>query len=224
MIAAKVANALAPDWPRERLQVIVAVDGGAEPAPTTPSARGPPARTSCWSSRAAARSARRTRPSGGAPAGDRWPSATPTPSGSPARCARSRPPSRTRRSATPAAASRSSTTAGPTRRASTGATRCGCAAASPRWPWSPAATGRSTRSARRLHRGRPGWATTSCSRSTWSSAAGARSTFPPRAATEKMVPSIEGECARKRRMMSHAWPIVLRGGLLDPRGYRRCTR
>ena len=38
-------------------------------------------------------------------------------------------------------------------------------------------------------------------------------------ATEKMVPSIEGEFARKRRMMSHAWPIVLRGGLLSPSGY-----
>ena len=38
-------------------------------------------------------------------------------------------------------------------------------------------------------------------------------------ATEKMVPSIEGEFARKRRMMSHTWPIVLRGGLLSPRGY-----
>jgi glycosyltransferase involved in cell wall biosynthesis len=38
-------------------------------------------------------------------------------------------------------------------------------------------------------------------------------------ATEKMVPSIEGEWARKRRMMSHAWPIVLRGGMLSPRGY-----
>src|SRR4030095_2755360 len=34
-----------------------------------------------------------------------------------------------------------------------------------------------------------------------------------------MVPTIEGEWRRKRRMMSHAWPIVLRGGLLDPRGY-----
>ena len=33
-----------------------------------------------------------------------------------------------------------------------------------------------------------------------------------------MVPTIEGEGARKRRMMSHAWAIVLRGGLLDPRG------
>ena len=42
---------------------------------------------------------------------------------------------------------------------------------------------------------------------------------PGARATEKMVPSIEGEWARKRRMMSHAWPIVVRGGLLDPRGW-----
>jgi glycosyltransferase involved in cell wall biosynthesis len=38
-------------------------------------------------------------------------------------------------------------------------------------------------------------------------------------ASEKMVPSIEGEFARKRRMSSHMWPIVLRGGMLSPRGY-----
>jgi glycosyltransferase involved in cell wall biosynthesis len=37
--------------------------------------------------------------------------------------------------------------------------------------------------------------------------------------TEKMVPSIGGEFARKRRMMSHTWPIVMRGGMLSPRGY-----
>jgi glycosyltransferase involved in cell wall biosynthesis len=49
---------------------------------------------------------------------------------------------------------------------------------------------------------------------------GFRAIYAPEArATEKMVPSIEGEWARKRRMMSHAWPIVLRGGLLSPRGY-----
>ncbi len=42
---------------------------------------------------------------------------------------------------------------------------------------------------------------------------------PDARATEKMVPSIEGEFARKRRMMSHGWPIVLRGGMLSPRGY-----
>jgi len=38
-------------------------------------------------------------------------------------------------------------------------------------------------------------------------------------ATEKMVPTVEGEWARKRRMMAHAWPMVVTGGLLDPRGY-----
>jgi len=49
---------------------------------------------------------------------------------------------------------------------------------------------------------------------------GWRAVYAPRArATEKMVPSIEGEFARKRRMMSHTWPIVLRGGMLSPRGY-----
>jgi cellulose synthase/poly-beta-1,6-N-acetylglucosamine synthase-like glycosyltransferase len=49
---------------------------------------------------------------------------------------------------------------------------------------------------------------------------GWRAVYVPEArATEKMVPSIEGEFARKRRMMSHAWPIVLRGGMLSPRGY-----
>jgi cellulose synthase/poly-beta-1,6-N-acetylglucosamine synthase-like glycosyltransferase len=42
---------------------------------------------------------------------------------------------------------------------------------------------------------------------------------PEARASEKMVPTIEGEFARKRRMMSHGWPIVLRGGMLSPRGY-----
>ncbi|GAC1487997.1 MAG: hypothetical protein NVS1B9_08040 [Solirubrobacteraceae bacterium] len=49
---------------------------------------------------------------------------------------------------------------------------------------------------------------------------GWRAVYVPAArATEKMVPSIDGEFARKRRMMSHTWPIVLRGGMLSPRGY-----
>jgi GT2 family glycosyltransferase len=49
---------------------------------------------------------------------------------------------------------------------------------------------------------------------------GWRAVYVPGAlAIEKMVPSIEGEWRRKRRMMSHAWPIVLHGGLLSPRGY-----
>jgi cellulose synthase/poly-beta-1,6-N-acetylglucosamine synthase-like glycosyltransferase len=49
---------------------------------------------------------------------------------------------------------------------------------------------------------------------------GWRAVYVPEArASEKMVPSLGGEFARKRRMMSHAWPIVLRGGMLAPRGY-----
>jgi cellulose synthase/poly-beta-1,6-N-acetylglucosamine synthase-like glycosyltransferase len=49
---------------------------------------------------------------------------------------------------------------------------------------------------------------------------GMRAVYVPAArASEKMVPSLLGEFARKRRMMSHTWPIVLRGGMLSPRGY-----
>jgi cellulose synthase/poly-beta-1,6-N-acetylglucosamine synthase-like glycosyltransferase len=49
---------------------------------------------------------------------------------------------------------------------------------------------------------------------------GRRAVYVPSAlATEKMVPSIEGERQRKRRMMAHTWAIVFKGGLLSPRGY-----
>ena len=49
---------------------------------------------------------------------------------------------------------------------------------------------------------------------------GLRAVYVPGArANEKMVPSLGGEFARKRRMMSHTWPILLRGGMLSPRGY-----
>jgi len=49
---------------------------------------------------------------------------------------------------------------------------------------------------------------------------GLRAVYVPEArASERMVPSLTGEFARKRRMMSHTWPILLRGGMLSPRGY-----
>jgi hypothetical protein len=49
---------------------------------------------------------------------------------------------------------------------------------------------------------------------------GRRAVYAPAArAVEKMVPTVEGEFARKRRMMAHMWPIVVHGGLLSPRGY-----
>lgn len=49
---------------------------------------------------------------------------------------------------------------------------------------------------------------------------GGRSLYEPRAqASEKMVPTIEGEWARKRRMMVGLWDIVVGEGMLSPRGY-----
>jgi cellulose synthase/poly-beta-1,6-N-acetylglucosamine synthase-like glycosyltransferase len=49
---------------------------------------------------------------------------------------------------------------------------------------------------------------------------GLRSLFVPwAAAEEKMVPTLEGEFARKRRMMVGLWDIVVGEGMLSPRGY-----
>jgi cellulose synthase/poly-beta-1,6-N-acetylglucosamine synthase-like glycosyltransferase len=49
---------------------------------------------------------------------------------------------------------------------------------------------------------------------------GWRAIYEPRArADEEMATTLEGEFRRKRRMMRHAWPTVLSGGLLSPRGY-----
>jgi cellulose synthase/poly-beta-1,6-N-acetylglucosamine synthase-like glycosyltransferase len=49
---------------------------------------------------------------------------------------------------------------------------------------------------------------------------GLRSRYVPAArAEEKMVPTLEGEFARKRRMMVGLWDIVVGEGMLSPRGY-----
>lgn len=49
---------------------------------------------------------------------------------------------------------------------------------------------------------------------------GLRSLYAPAArAEEKMVPTIEGEFARKRRMMAGLWDIVAGEGMASPRGY-----
>jgi cellulose synthase/poly-beta-1,6-N-acetylglucosamine synthase-like glycosyltransferase len=49
---------------------------------------------------------------------------------------------------------------------------------------------------------------------------GKRSLYVPWAsAEEKMVPTLEGELARKRRMMVGIWDIVVGEGMLRPRGY-----
>jgi cellulose synthase/poly-beta-1,6-N-acetylglucosamine synthase-like glycosyltransferase len=49
---------------------------------------------------------------------------------------------------------------------------------------------------------------------------GWRAIYAPEArGLEKMVPSIDGEFARKRRFMAHVWTTMLAGGMLSPRGY-----
>jgi glycosyltransferase involved in cell wall biosynthesis len=49
---------------------------------------------------------------------------------------------------------------------------------------------------------------------------GRRAVYEPAArASERPVATLEKEFRRKRRMMSHAWPAIIGGGLLDPRGY-----
>lgn len=49
---------------------------------------------------------------------------------------------------------------------------------------------------------------------------GQRALYEPAArAQEKMVPTLEGEFARKRRMMVGLWDIVVGEGMLSPRGY-----
>jgi cellulose synthase/poly-beta-1,6-N-acetylglucosamine synthase-like glycosyltransferase len=49
---------------------------------------------------------------------------------------------------------------------------------------------------------------------------GLRSLYAPAArAEEKMVPTLEGEFARKRRMMVGLWDIVVGEGMISPRGY-----
>ncbi|CAN5491672.1 glycosyltransferase family 2 protein [soil metagenome] len=49
---------------------------------------------------------------------------------------------------------------------------------------------------------------------------GWRAVYEPSAvAEEKMAPSVEGEFKRKRRMMWGLWDVMLKWGMLDPRGY-----
>src|SRR5919109_394956 len=49
---------------------------------------------------------------------------------------------------------------------------------------------------------------------------GWRAVYEPEAiAEEEMAPTVEGEFRRKRRMMWGLWDVMLRWGMLDPRGY-----
>ena len=54
---------------------------------------------------------------------------------------------------------------------------------------------------------------------------GWRAVYEPGAvAEEKMAPTVEGEFRRKRRMMWGLWDVMLKWGMLDPRGYGPALR
>ena len=144
MIAAKVANALALDYPRERLELIVASDGSADATVERARAAGADLVLDLpRGGKIAAQNAAAEQRLGRDPRllrrQQRLGARTP--------CAAWSSPSPTRRSATPAARSASSTPRATTSRAPTGATRWRSARWSPPWPGSPPATARSTRCA-----------------------------------------------------------------------------
>ena len=133
VIAAKVANALALDWPRDRLEIVVAVDGGADPGADATAERARAAGADLVLELPARRQGARAGRRRGGGARDaarvlgrqrRLGAGRPARAGHPVR----RPRRRLRR----AARSGSSTRRAPTRRGCTGATRCGCGAASRR--------------------------------------------------------------------------------------------
>ena len=131
----------------------------------------------------------------------------------PGRAASPTPPS-----ATSAARSASSTPAATTSRAPTGATRWRCGRWSRRWPGSPPATARiyAVRRDAYIPLAPSGSHDLSLPLRAAPSAACARSTCPAARAEEKMVPTLEGEFARKRRMMVGLWDIVVGEGMLSP--------
>ena len=217
MIERKVADALALDYPRERLEVVVASDGSKDRTAELARAAGAdlvlelPRGGKVAALNAAVRETRRRdrrllgreQLLGARRAARGWSPASPTSA-----------------SATSAARSASAAARAATRRASTGATRWRCAGWSRGWRGSPRATARSTRCAARP--------TSSCDPSRGQDIGfpfeltkrGWRAVYEPAAvAEEKMAPTVEGEFRRKRRMMWGLWDVMLRWGMLDPRGY-----
>ena len=223
VIAAKVANALALDYPRELLEVIVASDGstdrtaelareaGADLVLELPRAGKVPAQN------AAAERA----------GGELLAFSDANASWQPGRAAGAdRPVRRCQGCATSAGRRGCSTRAGPTRRAPTGAMSSPCASSSRRSPGSPPATARSTPFAPpRTWRSGPA-ASHDLSFPFMLTKRGFRAVYAPAAvAEEKMVATTEGEFARKRRMMRGIFDEVVGDGMLAPARLRgRCTR
>ena len=194
MIAAKVANALALDYPRDRLEVIVACDGSPDDTPAARARGGRRRRARAAARRQGPRPGRRGRaPTRAASvlAFSRRERAL----GARTRCARSsravRRPARRLRLRPGALRQRADgdQPGGPLLALRDGDARARVAG----WPSVTAGNGAIYAVRREAYLGSTrSWATTSRSRSTWSSAAGARVYAPAARATEKMVPVDRG--------------------------------
>ena len=215
MIAAKVANALALDYPRERLELIVASDGSADATAERARAAGadlvlelPPRRQGRRPERR--RRAGRRRDPRLLRRQQRLGAGRPAPPRRPLR----RPGGRLRLRPGPLPRRRRRQPRGRLLALRDGGARDGVGAG---------------RGHRRQRRDLRGARATPTSRSPPSgshdlslplraspSAACARSTRPAPRAEEKMVPTLEGEFARKRRMMVGLWDIVVGEGMLSP--------
>ena len=217
MIAAKVANALALDYPRERLQLIVASDGSTDATAERARAAGadlvlelPPG------GKVAALNAAAEQATGEllafSDANSVW---APDALRAPGRALR-----RPAASATSAARSASSTPAATTSRAPTGATRWRCGEMESALGGITAGNGAIYAVRRDAYLPLAPSGSHDLSFPFELAKRGLRSLYAPAArAEEKMVPTMEGEFARKRRMMVGLWDIVVGEGMLSPRGY-----
>ena len=217
---ARSANALALDYPRDRLEVIVASDGSTDAHRRARRERRRRPRARPAARRQGPRPGRRA---SSARAARSSPSRDANSTLGARRAARLVEPFADPRSATCAARCASPTTAAArTRRAPTGATRWRSASSSRGSRGVTAGNGAIYATRREAYivvdprmghdlsfpfnMVKRGW----------------RALYEPERARRRRrwCPTIEGEFARKRRMMSHTWPIVIQGGMLSPRGYR----
>ena len=224
MIAERVANALALDYPRELLEVIVASDGstdahrrarprGGRRRRPRPRARrqGPGAERRRRRARRASCSRSRTRTRPGGPDALRRLVAR---FADPTHRLRHRPgrvPRRRRRRRARAA---------PARRAPTGASSSASADSSRRSPGVTAGNGAIYAVRREAYLPLPAAASHDLSFPFMLTKRGWRCSYEPAAlAEERMAPTNEAEFARKRRMMRGIWDEVVTDGMLSPRGY-----
>ena len=217
MIEAKVANALALDYPRERLELIVASDGSADATVERARAAGADLVLDLpRGGKVAAQNAAAERAVGRDPRLLR----RQLRSGRRTRCAAWSSPSPTPRSATSAARSASPTPSGGNLEGAYWRYEMAVREMESALAGVTAGNGGIYAVRRDAYVPLPPSGSHDLSFPFALAKRGLRSLYAPWArAEERMVPTLEGEFARKRRMMVGLWDIVVGEGMLSPRGY-----